>query len=580
MLVIKDFATTILASALTADATSVVVSDASRLPALSAGDYYYLVLQKFTDRTSVEVVKVTGATGNTLTVVRAQAGTTAKSFAIGDYAEQRVTVGTFSEYIAQSVAGKVDKSDGYVEQSLGLLNTGDLVKATVGISYDATNGHGTILSGGEGANKRTPHILLRPLGMADDSVQAKYGADGSLILTGGSRYVETGLLSMKHPSDANGWPNATNSNANNYNNRARGKIHVNNNALYFIADAAMNARRFGIQSGHESSGSATAYGILDLNPFGGNVRVNGGTVYHTNYVPTPAAVGAVSLSGGTVTGDLDQDYQATGYGFRFTVSGALVYLQGGKRDGSSTDQQLRLSGYFGKPLTSFDIITDGDGVAKANGARIYTEQYVPTPSVLGVVPQARTINSQPLTSDITLSAADVGAVACGASGIVDQVVDFKACRGIYTGASVLPLELGHGEGTPKSFYIDIHTDTAADRNYRWSYHHGATGVHFSGTGDFSDIYIRSDKRLKTKLAKLAGSLDKVRRLTGYEFDKAASLGSDVVHREVGLLADDVQAVLPCAVRESADEDAIKTISPSALIALLVEAIKELDARTA
>lgn len=178
------------------------------------------------------------------------------------------------------------------------------------------------------------------------------------------------------------------------------------------------------------------------------------------------------------------------------------------------------------------------------------------------------------------TAADVGAVACNASGIVNQVVDFKACRGIFTGASNAPLELGHGESTPSTFYIDIHTNTADDYNYRWSYFPGASGVHFSGTGDFSDIYIRSDKRLKTNLAKIGGSLDKVRRLTGYEFDKAASLGSDVVHREVGLLADDVQAVLPCAVRESADEDAIKTISPSALIALLVEAIKELDARTA
>ena len=53
-----------------------------------------------------------------------------------------------------------------------------------------------------------------------------------------------------------------------------------------------------------------------------------------------------------------------------------------------------------------------------------------------------------------------------------------------------------------------------------------------------------------------------------------------MHREVGLLADDVQAVLPYAVQESVDEEAIKTISPSALIALLVEAIKELDERTA
>ena len=409
MLVIKDFATTILASALTAAATSVVVSDASRLPALSAGDYYYLVLQKFTDRTNVEVVKVTGATGNTLTVVRAQAGTTAKSFAIGDYAEQRVTVGTFSEYIAQSVADKVDKSGGHVEQSLGLLNTGDLVKATVGISYDATNGHGTILSGGEGANKATPYVALRPLGVADSSVQLKYAQDGSLILSGGSRYVETGLLSMRHPQDANGWPNATNNDANNYNNRARGKVHVNNNALYFIADGTFNARRFGIQSGHESPGYATAYGILDLNPFGGTVRVNGGTVYHTNYVPTPAAVGALALAGGTLTGALDQNMG--GYGGRMLAAGGYAYLQGGKVGGDTADQKLRITGINLVPLTEFDILTAGHGVAKANGARIYTEQYVPTPSVLGVVPQARTINSKPLTSDITLSAADVGAVA-------------------------------------------------------------------------------------------------------------------------------------------------------------------------
>ena len=241
-------------------------------------------------------------------------------------------------------------------------------------------------------------------------------------------------------------------------------------------------------------------------------------------------------------------------------------------------------------LANFD---KGSGTYRGSN-RVYDNGYNPTPEAVGALPvngnavtasrlqTARLIAGVPFdgTSNISISATNVGAVACNASGIVSQAVDFKACRGIYTGSSVTPLELGHGEGTPKTFYIDIHTDTSADFNYRWTYAHGASGVQFSGTGDFSDIYIRSDKRLKTNLAKIGGSLDKVRRLTGYEFDKAVSLGSDVVHREVGLLADDVQAVLPYAVRESVDEEAIKTISPSALIALLVEAIKELDERTA
>lgn len=427
MLVIKDFATTILASALTAAATSVVVSDASRLPALSVGDYYYLVLQKFTDRTSVEVVKVTGVSGNTLTVVRAQAGTTAKSFAIGDYAEQRVTVGTFSEYIAQSVAGKVDKSDGYVEQSLGLLNTGDLVKATVGVSYDAANGHGTILSGGEGANKVTPYVALRPLGVADSSVQLKYAQDGSLILSGGSRYVETGLLSMKHPYDANGWPNAVNSDANNYNSRARGKVHVNNNALYFIADAALNARRFGIQSGHEHPAYATSYGILDLNPFGGIVRVNGGIVYHTNYAPTPAAVGALALVGGTLTGSLGvrPSVGVNPLDLFSTPNPAGTSAQGvAGWDNTGATREWGVGRYatagvaeyayfgFGDAPWNSGLRVYGAGDIRAGAVnRLYHEGYLPTPDALGAVPQARTINSKPLTSNITLSAADVGALA-------------------------------------------------------------------------------------------------------------------------------------------------------------------------
>lgn len=407
MLVIKDFATTILASALTAAATSVVVSDASRLPALSAGDYYYLVLQKFTDRTSVEVVKVTAASGNTLTVVRGQAGTTAKAFSIGDYAEQRITVGTFSEYIAQAAAGKVDRSGAVVEQSISLLNTGDLVTAGVGIAYE-TNRHVTALGGGVGANAVNPFVALRPLGKDDSSIQAIYDFNGNFALLGGERKAEVGKLVSVTPADAFGWPNSIVNDANSYTNRFRQKVTAGNNAIYIFADGGTNARRFGIQSGHESSAYANVYGILDLNPFGGAVRVNGGTVYHTNYVPTPAAVGALPISGGTLTGALLQN--VSGYGLHFFVAAGKVYLGGGKVDGSAADQKLVLAGFNSLPLTSFDISTVSHGIATVNGARLYTEQYLPTPDVLGCVPQARTINTKPLTSNVVLSPADVGAL--------------------------------------------------------------------------------------------------------------------------------------------------------------------------
>ena len=407
MLVIKDFATTTIASALTVAATSIVVSDASRLPALPAGDHFDLVLQKFTDRNYVEIVRVTGVSGNTLTVARGRDGTMGRAFSIGDYAEVRLTVGVFSTYVSQLVEGKVDKDFSYVNQRLQVVNTGDLVGASLALLYAAGTGHGTIVSGGEGVNKQTPYIALRPLGHANAATQLKYTDEGALSLVGGTRSASFGFILSEHSFDSNGFPNAVDNDANNYVNRARSKITAGNSGLHFLADAALDARLFGIQSGHSSAANATSYGILDLNPFGGLVRVNGGSVYHTGYVPTPAAVGALALSGGTLTGILSQNM--SGYGVRFLASGGSVYLQGGKVD-SSADQKMALSGFNGVPLTNFNILTATHGLATINGARLYTEQYLPTPDVLGCVPSARTINSKPLSANIALTAADVGAV--------------------------------------------------------------------------------------------------------------------------------------------------------------------------
>lgn len=106
MLVIKDFATTMLAAGISAVDTTITVSDGSRLPALVDGEHFFLVLQKFVDRNYVEIVKVTSISGNSLIVSRAQDGTTARSFSAGDYVELRLTVKGFSEYISQSAVSR------------------------------------------------------------------------------------------------------------------------------------------------------------------------------------------------------------------------------------------------------------------------------------------------------------------------------------------------------------------------------------------------------------------------------------------------------------------------------------------
>ncbi|MCV5480304.1 tail fiber domain-containing protein, partial [Escherichia coli] len=85
-------------------------------------------------------------------------------------------------------------------------------------------------------------------------------------------------------------------------------------------------------------------------------------------------------------------------------------------------------------------------------------------------------------------------------------------------------------------------------------------------GSFNDVYIRSDSRLKINKEELQdGALEKVNSLKVYTYDKVKSLSDDtVIKREVGIIAQDLEEVLPEAVGIQSTEDpeqpeAIKTI---------------------
>lgn len=123
MLVIKDFATTTTASALTAAATDIAVVDGSKFPSLAVGDYFYAVIQDFYDVRAVEVVKVIGVSGNVLTVERGQDGTVGRAFLAGAYVELRLTVRTFAESIAQSGVVLESLRRSYTEAGYNVVGT-------------------------------------------------------------------------------------------------------------------------------------------------------------------------------------------------------------------------------------------------------------------------------------------------------------------------------------------------------------------------------------------------------------------------------------------------------------------------
>jgi hypothetical protein len=91
-------ATATLAASISTSSTSLTVttSQGALFPTLGAGDYFYATLTDSSN--NLEIVKITARSGDTLTAVRAQEGTTARIYAAADKLELRVTAAVLSNF--------------------------------------------------------------------------------------------------------------------------------------------------------------------------------------------------------------------------------------------------------------------------------------------------------------------------------------------------------------------------------------------------------------------------------------------------------------------------------------------------
>jgi len=101
---------------------------------------------------------------------------------------------------------------------------------------------------------------------------------------------------------------------------------------------------------------------------------------------------------------------------------------------------------------------------------------------------------------------------------------------------------------------------------------GATTLSTDANGNI--IRTPSDQKLKTNVETLTSSLDKVKQLRGvsYKWIDEARFGSSP---EIGLIAQEVQTVVPEVVKDGGD---YLSVNYQNLVALLIEAIKELVAK--
>lgn len=275
--------------------------------------------------------------------------------------------------------------------------------------------------------------------------------------------------------------------------------------------------------------------------------------YNTRNKPTAADVGALPLSGGQLNG-------ALGIGTTNALGGNSIVL--GDND------------------TGFK--QNGDGVLDvyANSAHVlrFTSGGVQSNKPLNVTGDIRTnawvyanrfsINSN---SGSWISMRDhnviFGLNKVGTSSAQALLRQDHADRKYFVGG------LGNSQF---GFYMinNSRTDNGTDGNAYLQ--NDGTWV-CGGNGNFNDVYIRSDARLKSNFSPITNALEKVKKLSGLIYDKKENFKSTNVHREAGVVAQTLQKVLPEAVStyKDANGEDVLTVSNSAQIALLIEAIKEL-----
>jgi len=211
-------ASTTLSAGINNSQTTITIASSSGFPSLGSGEYYYGTIAN-TNNTKVEVVKVTAGT-TSLTVTRAQDGTSAQAFDSGDNFQLRVTAATLDATSKSDVAitagsvqadtliakGDGSSADGQIQLNCSQNSHGIKLKSpphSAGASYtltfpnddgDAnqylqTNGSGvldwntvdlTALSATNLTSGTVPAARITASSIANDLIDSQHYADGSI----------------------------------------------------------------------------------------------------------------------------------------------------------------------------------------------------------------------------------------------------------------------------------------------------------------------------------------------------------------------------------------------------------------
>ena len=139
-----------------------------------------------------------------------------------------------------------------------------------------------------------------------------------------------------------------------------------------------------------------------------------------------------------------------------------------------------------------------------------------------------------------------------------------------TGASVLFYNKVAGGGTERA----IATFNSAASGL---YNNSNATIDSSGTITALGFKATSSQRYKTNIENITGATELVNQLRGVTFDWTLEPLATVAPHDIGLIAEEVAHVLPTVVGRDSSGQA-NSVDYSKIVAVLINAVKELDAR--
>jgi hypothetical protein len=227
---------------------------------------------------------------------------------------------------------------------------------------------------------------------------------------------------------------------------------------------------------------------------------------------------------------------------------------------------------------AIQAVSEGDFAADANATRL----------------EFMTGASEAATSKMTLSSGGVldvdGGVTIDNITIDGTEIDLSSGDLTLDVAGDIVLDAGGDEviykdGSTNVGHVSMDSDNltikslVSDKDMIFQGNDGGTGITAltldmseAGAATFNnDVTAFSDERLKTEIETINDALNKVCQMRGVSFKRTDNDG----RTSVGVIAQEIEKVLPEVVREDSSEDKIKSVAYGNIVGVLIEAIKEL-----